>query len=61
LQVCIDGRILKITDFSNGIIPPPMCHFSAEFESNLHGVSVWGEFVLAVTETCMEISKWNGK
>jgi hypothetical protein len=31
LQICIDGSVLKITDFSMGLIPPPMAHCNAEF------------------------------
>lgn len=42
LQACIDGKNLKITDFSLGVIPPPMSHLNAEFESNLHGVALYG-------------------
>lgn len=42
LQASIDGKFLKITDFSFGVIPPPMSHFNAEFESNLHGVALYG-------------------
>jgi hypothetical protein len=34
LQTNIDGNLLKITDFSMGLIPPPMCHYNADFDDN---------------------------
>lgn len=61
LQASIDGKQIKITDFSLGIIPPPMCHHLANFESNVQAVSILNEWVLVLTETGGKICNWNKK
>lgn len=49
LQAVVDGNLLRITDFSLGVIPPPMSHYNAEFESNLHGIALYGQHILVLT------------
>jgi|LakMenEpi03Aug12_release.lakeMendotaPanAssembly.Ray.scaffolds.fasta_scaffold543303_1 hypothetical protein len=58
IQTNIDGHLLKITDFSMGLIPPPMYHFSADFDGNLCGVAVQGDIILVSTTNGIWVARW---
>ena len=47
----IDGVKVNVTEFSKGIMPPPMSHLTLQTDEPVLQVSLWRDKVLALTET----------
>lgn len=61
LQVSVDGSQLKVTDFNLGLIPAPMSHHVADFDSNIHGVAIKNDWILILARSNGYLCHWNGK
>lgn len=54
----IDGPELKISDFSRGLIPPPMSHSTVTFSANIRSADVHNDLIMVITETGVILYDW---
>lgn len=57
----IDGNLLKITDFSKGMIPPPMCNLEEKFDEVILGVDIKSNHMLIMTEEFVYLYDYSQK
>lgn len=58
IHYSVDGNILKISDYSKGLIPPPMCHREVQFKGNILAVDSLDAQILVISEQTITLYNW---